>query len=66
MERDNIRREQLRKEQEDISQKNMKELVTSEVEKMFENLSTVIKEAATKEVEEVNMMWQKVVTEKDI
>ena len=38
-ERDNIRKEQLRKEQEDNSKKMMKEVVTAEVEKMFENLS---------------------------
>ena len=56
MERENIRKEQLRMEQEDVSKKRMKELVTSEVEKMFENLSLVIKEAVTKEVEEVNII----------
>ena len=66
MERENIRKEQLRKEKEDNSKKKMEKLVTTEVEKMFESLSQVIKEAVTKEVEEVNMMWKKIVSEKDI
>ena len=60
MERESIRKEHLRKEQEDISKKKIEELVTTEVEKMFENLSPVIKGAFTKEVDEVNKMWKRV------